>query len=176
MEQIVEQTHVYRPMWRNRRTITLWLFNTLVLGLLWWLTGFIPSFHSSNHRISGTLFYAVWMGIFFTWIFYLHGVSLTIDPGGVELTTQGRLVAAGGWRDVEGIDRRSLQAFLFGEGLVLYEVRGIPQQWWRRMMVLRSGRFIPLSRFDSTWRDGPIGDDLRHYAPWLFTDISHGTS
>lgn len=175
VERIVEQTRMYSPTWRNRRTVILWLFTVLIFGLVWWLVGFLPSFRSpSNHTISGTLFYAVWMGIFFTWLFYLRGTSVTIDPSGVEFTTQGRWVVAGGWRDIERIDRRSWQALLFGEGLRLYEVRGLPQQWWRRMMVLRPGRFIPLARFDANWREGPIGDDIRRYAPWLFSDVSRG--
>jgi len=149
MEQTIEQTHVHRPIWRNGRIIIIGVANGLLFGLIWWMVGFIPSFHSSNHRLGGNLFYAVWMGIFFTWLFYLRGASLTIDPGGVEFTSQGRWIVAGGWRDIERIDRRSWQGVLFGEGLFLHEVRGLPQQWWRRMMVLRPGRFIPLARFDA---------------------------
>ncbi len=175
MEQTVEQIHVYRPTWRNRRTIILWLFTTLLCGSLWWLTGFVPSFHSSQHTIGGALFYGVWMGIWFAWMFSLRGVSLAIDPGGVEFT-QGRWVVAGGWRDIERTDRRSWMALLFGEGLLLYEARGLPQQWWRRMMTLRPGRFIPLARFDANWRKGPVGDDLHRYAPWLFSDVSRSES
>jgi hypothetical protein len=174
MEQTVEQTHDYRPTWRNRGTVILWLYNTLLLGLLWWLAGFIPPLRSSSsHTIGGILFYAVWMGTFLTWMLYLYDVSLTIDPGGV-LFTQGRLVVAGGWRDIERIDRRYWPATLLGEGLVLCEVRGLPRQWWRRMMVRHPGRFIPLARFDADWCEGPIGDDVRRYAPWLFSDASRG--
>lgn len=34
----------------------------------------------------------------------------------------------------------------------------------------RALRGIDLTRFDPNWRSGPIGDDLRHWAPHLLSD------
>lgn len=40
--------------------------------------------------------------------------------------------------------------------------------WWVGSVEFRDK--IPLKQFDRNWRDGPLGDDLRRYAPHLFEE------
>lgn len=57
------------------------------------------------------------------------------------------------------------------EGLILVEPASPsskPIRWWQGYWQMRNK--IPLEDFDRNWREGPLGDDLRRYAPHLFAE------
>jgi hypothetical protein len=71
------------------------------------------------------------------------------------------------WSDIEAIRpwSKGYYGWLSGEGLV---IRSDALPGARRRTFSRY--FIPVSLFARRWRESPLGDDVRRYAPWLFTE------
>lgn len=69
--------------------------------------------------------------------------SLTVSADGLRLRLEDHTLEAG-WEEVTGIRRRRLG------GLVPVEE-----------LTLSDSRTVPVSLYDRTWRDGPIGEHLR---------------
>jgi hypothetical protein len=93
------------------------------------------------------------------------GISLTIYSDACIYHTSGLTILAY-WRDVERIDRGRWPLLWWGDRLVLRR-DSRPRPWWGWSYGAR-WPIVPLSIFDPHWREGPLGYDLRYFAPHLF--------
>ncbi len=85
-------------------------------------------------------------------VYLTQRTSLVISPDGAEYRVSAYRVRAS-WSDIERI----------GRGL-----EGTSAQ--ADVLITRDGRKLPLSIFDSNWRRGQLGEELRRYAPHLFPE------
>ncbi len=147
----LEETHVYRWSLHNPRlwgaVAFSWLLGNAILVLINVLLDRERSWWSGGFSGGVTI-----------WVLYYFTTSLTTTPRGFTYVTLG-ITIKGDWPDVEVITRgrNFFDAWVYGERLLLRE-----RVWWR-------GSSVFLEWFDPHWQTGPIGDDIRRYAPWLLS-------
>ncbi len=136
----------------------------VVLGVLPWVTPLVdPRVHppAPIPLVVGVLLAVpvpfVLLALVLAWI--VGRVRLVVAPDGIDYRQPGmRLTAT--WDNVVGVGRVGV-----GEGLILHD-SGLTRGWIGRLSrVDGSDRRIPLFLFATDWRDGPLGEEIRSYAP-----------
>lgn len=99
---------------------------------------------------------------------------IEIGPNGLSYTRIFRAINAH-WADVESITRwvDLPIIWLSSEGLLLRPRPRYRPLWWLTKVQDRYRRFVPIDEFAPRWRESPVGDDIRRYAPWLIDGSRH---
>jgi len=106
-------------------------------------------------------------------VYVANRPRLVVSPTGIEYDGLFYRIRSA-WNDVERIGSGPYQHRPI-EGLVLCrQESGTHPEQDRSLKVLGLDRFIPLTQFAVTWRDSPLGHDIRRYAPHLFAEEQHG--
>ncbi len=167
--QVPEMEHIYRYTLRSPRVLVGWLVSyPLALAIIFALNGLFPP-----HRLHLDLFVAIGclVGICVGAALTVRTTTLTVTPDGIGYRRSVRYSWVL-WQDIEAVRpwSRGYYGWVTGEGLVIranaLSPSGSPQ---RRTF---SRYFIPLECFAPRWRESPLGEDVRHYAPGLFTEAN----
>lgn len=104
-------------------------------------------------------------------LFVVYGIRrthLTLSESGIEYRTLGYRANVA-WREVDRIGLVKTDRGVY-EGLILRKP-GVVRQGWAANFFSMSSHLeaIPLTSFESRWKQGRLGQDLKQYAPHLFT-------
>ena len=101
----------------------------------------------------------------------LTTTQLVLSPAQLEFYSPG-LALVTSWDNLERIGKQSI---FFGavkyDSLVLQRASTQTTAWWLKFLRKQPERRIPMSMF-SNWRVSEIGQEIKKYAPHLFSDDS----
>ncbi len=166
-QQMPAAGHVYRYTLRSPRILLSWIIGYPIgLAIIFSVNGLAPPHHFGLSPFGAiSILIGCGIGLALT----VTRTTLTIMPDGVLYQRPGRSTWVV-WSDIEAVRpwSRGYYGWSVGEGLV---IRGdaFSSSGTRRGRTF-SRHFIPLEIFVPRWRERPLGEDVRRYASWLFTE------
>ncbi len=169
IEQAPAIERVYRYTFRSPRVLLGWLIAyPLSLAIVVVLSGLLPPHHFSlDPFVAISSFVGIGIGAALA----ARTTTLTVTLDGIGYRRSGRYSWVL-WQDIEAIRpwSRGYYGWAAGEGLVIRATILSPSGSPHRRTFSRY--FIPLEWFAPQWRESPLGEEIRRYAPWLFTEAN----
>lgn len=164
--------HLYRYTPRSLRVRISWIIACPIgLGAIFVVNGLLPPHHFGLDPFVAV---CALIGMSVGLTLMARRTTLTVTPDGVGYRRSYRDTWVL-WQDIEAIRpwSRGYYGWTVGEGLVIRaNALSLPGSRPRRTF---SRYFIPLECFAPRWRESPLGEDVRRYAPWLMSgeETSH---